>query len=119
MKHARLGESLWNEWDGSHYEHQIDANSCVLYTEGHIEVHNDVVKRALASAIQRFGIYDSLGQAYSVIDRTNTQTSQGYAGYIDGDRFLSTCDKKGFTYYGEEVQEVFPITWVEIEENDG
>jgi len=119
MKHQRLGESLWNEWDGAHYDQKIDSDSCVLYTEGHVDIHDDIVKRALASAIQRFGMYDSLGQAYSVIDRDSTVAYQGHAGLIDGDRFLSTCDKSGFTYLGEEVQEVFPITWVEIEENDG
>ena len=114
MKHSRTGESLWAEWDGSHYEPKLQEPSVTLYTVGHVDIHQDVVKRALASAIQRYGIYDSLGGSYAAVDSENTSVLCSYAGYVDGDRFLSLCEENGFTETGEEVDEPCPVTWVEI-----
>jgi hypothetical protein len=117
MKHARLGESLWNEWEGAHYEKKVSTHSYVLFTEYHVDVENETVKRALASALQRFGMFDSLGQSYSAIENRDTLISIGYSGYIDGDTYLSACDELGHTYLGDEVDSPLPTTWVEIREN--
>lgn len=117
MKHARLGESLWNEWDGAHYEKNLSSDSFVLFTEDHVDVEHETVKRALASALQRFGMFDSLGQAYSAIESRSTFVFKGYSGYVDGDNFLSKCDEIGFTYLGDEVENVLSTTWVEVEES--
>lgn len=111
MDISRKGESLWSEWTGVGAPTKTYA--CVLYyTVGHIDLEHEVVRRALASAIQRDGVADGLGHAYKAIN--DWSMLQGWAGEVDSSYELFVCDQSGETSYGEVVDEVFPITWVEV-----
>lgn len=112
MKDSRAGEALWSEWSGANYT-PSDSSAFVFHTIEHVDVHNDVVKRALASSMQRDGITDSLGEAFRLIESKVT-VSQGYCGHIDEDTEFTSCDIDGKTFYGDYVDEIFPATWVEI-----
>lgn len=111
MKDSRKGESLWFEWDGDYFDMSSD-DSLVFYTHDHIDVEHELVKRALASTIQRDGIVHSLSQGFSLIDAASI--SHGYAGHVDGSHSLAVCDEDGLTYYGDTVDEIIPITYVEV-----
>ena len=74
MKDSRKGECLWSEWSGEGYR-TYDSSTIVFYTEDHVDVEHEVVKRALASALQRDGVVHSLGDAFKKIE--NAKTSYG------------------------------------------
>lgn len=111
MRISRKGESLWHEWAGEGY-YLSSPFSVAFYTIEHVDLDLDIVRRALASAIQRDGLVDSLGQAFALIEKSTI--SQGYAGELDGDLDLTFCDADGETYYGDHVAMPDPITWVEV-----
>lgn len=111
MDVSRKGENLWSEWTGVGVSAR--TYSCVLYyTVGHVDIDHEVVRRALASAIQRDGVVDGLGRAYGSIN--DGSVLQGWAGELDSSYELYMCDQSGETEYGEEVDEVLPVTWVEV-----
>jgi len=111
MKDSRIGETLWSEWTGNNYEPER-LFSTVFYTEEHVDIEHEVVRRALASVVQRDGHTDSLGQAFKVLDFCHNE--QGYAGIVDGDTEFTRCDVNGMTIYEDTVEKVIPITWVGI-----
>ena len=113
MADSRAGETLWSEWSGEGYIPKGFPKS-VFYTEEHVDLDNEIVKRALASSIQRSGFTDSLGQAYKIIE--NTEGDWLYAGFLDGELEHSICDVDGETFYGDVLDEIIPITIVEINE---
>jgi hypothetical protein len=113
MKDSRKGEALWLEWDGYNFDQTLyPDNSLVFYTEEHIDMENEIVRRALASSIQRSGSASSLNQGFIMVDTGHS--SQTYAGYIDGDVVLTICDADGLTHSGDTVDEVLAITMVEV-----
>lgn len=112
MKDSRIGETLWSEWSGNDYAKNF-PDSVVFYTDEHVNTDNEIVKRALASALQRDGTTDSLGEAFRLLDGS-VHISQGYAGYVDGEPELTKCDTNGMTIYEDNAEGVVPITWVEI-----
>jgi hypothetical protein len=112
MKDSRIGETLWSEWFGNGYN-KGTPKALVFYTEDHVDIHNEVVRRALASAIQRDGTTDSLGEAFRLLDGP-VLVSHGFAGFLDDGEELSLCDKDAMTIYEDEVDSVLQITWVEI-----
>ena len=109
MKDKRPGEHLWLEWTGDHYD---SSSSVVFFTTEHVDVENEVVRRALASSIQRSGIVDSLGDGFAMID--NAAVSYGHGGVVDGELDFSVCYELGETHYGDLVDEIFEITWVSL-----
>lgn len=111
MKDSRVGETLWSEWTGSDHS-PVGSSAIVFFTEGHVDVYHEVVRRALASAIQRDGSVDSLSDAFKLLE--SCTTTYGYAGEVDGDNEYTSCDKDGMTIYGDEVDKVLDITWVEF-----
>lgn len=111
MKDSRAGEALWREWVGEGY-FPSNPSATVFFTDEHVDVEHEVVRRALASALQRDGSVISLGQGFSAID--DAQVVIGYAGEIEGERELTVCDENGETPYGDSVSKILPITWVEI-----
>lgn len=111
MKNDRIGEHLWSEWDGELYESQKDS-SFIYYTEEHVDVDNDIVKRALASALQRDGVVDSLGQGFREIE--SGEIIYGWAGYLDDERTMIVCDEFGETYYGDILDNIIEITFIEF-----
>lgn len=111
MKDSRAGESLWSEWSGEGYLTE-DSSALIFFTEGHVDVEHEVVRKALASAIQRDGSTDSLYEAFNLIDSGNFE--HGYAGVHAEDKDFTKCDATGMTYYEDQLENVVPITWVEV-----
>lgn len=111
MKNDRPGEHLWHEWDGELYDHQ-DHNKIVYYTEQHIDLENDIVKRALASSLQRDGVVDTLVQGFRAIE--HAELVYGWAGILQDELVLTSCDEFGETFYGDLVENLVEITFIEI-----
>lgn len=111
MKDSRAGECLWSEWTGEGQE-PAKSDSMFFFTVEHVDLEHDVVRRALASALQRDGSVVSLGHGYGAVD--SAIVSCEYAGHVDGDNELTICNVDGETYYGDVVDEIIPITLVEI-----
>lgn len=109
-KDKRRGETLWREWPG---EAPSSGGSFVyFYTEDHIGFEHDVVARALASALQRDGIVDSLGQGYRKVE--SSVVSHLYAGTNETTDDLIICSEAGETFYGDFVEEPVAITLVGV-----
>lgn len=113
MKDGREGESLWMQWFGYSYDSQHD-NGIVYYTIEHVDLENEVVRRALASALQRDGICDSLSDSYELLSDRNSILKRSWAGPVDGDSELTCCDPSGETDLGDQVDEVLAVTFVEM-----
>jgi hypothetical protein len=111
MKSDRPGDFLWEEWEGSGYDSTIDC-SVIYCTFDHIDLGNDLVRRALASALQRDGVAISLGDGFNLIDKCSP--NYGWAGIIKNEENYAVCDQSGETEYGEFVDSVLPATWIEI-----
>lgn len=107
----RVGEHLWSEWDGELYESDKDE-PLVYYTFEHVDIDNDIVKRALASSLQRDGIADSLSDAFKMIEKSTTH--YGWGGHSDEEIYLTVCDETGETHYGDKVDILREITFVEF-----
>lgn len=110
MKDSRIGESLWFIWDGEGYSPSLDG-SVVFYTEEHVDIENELVRKALASSIQREGLVPSLGMAYSLID--SGFSWHGHAGESPENLSIA-CEETGETIYDLVVDKVTPVTWVEV-----
>jgi hypothetical protein len=111
MKDSRAGESLWSLWEGEGYVSEL-GSPIVYYTEGHVDVDHEVVGKALASAIQRDGVVYSLFEAYTLID--SGVSSQAWAGSFTGEMYQEVCDEEGLTSYGSLVDNLVPVTFVEV-----
>lgn len=111
MKDSRIGESLWFAWDGDGYEPTI-RNSSIYYTEGVVDLDNDLVRKALASSLQRDGLALSLSQGHMMIDAGIT--SLGFIGTLDGEIYQTVCDAEGGTYSGDQLDDVVEVTWAEV-----
>lgn len=108
MKDSRIGESLWMEWTGD----GVDHDDVCFYTESHVDLDNDLVRRALASSLQRDGIAVSLGEGYKYAEQV--QPILAYAGYIDGERDMTLCNAHGMTESGDFTNDVKEITLVKL-----
>lgn len=111
MKDSRVGEHLWFEWDGDLYD-SSDEDPTVYYTYGHIDVDIDVVKRALASTLQRDGIVSSLSEGFKVVELA--KVTHLWVGSDDPSLVETVCDIDGETYYGDVFSEPLDVTFVEI-----
>jgi hypothetical protein len=111
MKDSRVGQLLWSTWEGNGYTANIH-NSIVYFTEDHVDVEHEVVKRALASCIQRDGVVFSLSQGFQAIDRA--VVTQAWAGFLDGDVYFELCDESGLTSDEVQLQNVIAVTIVEV-----
>jgi hypothetical protein len=111
MKDSRAGESLWSLWEGEGYNSEL-GSPIVYYTEGHVDIDHEIVGKALASAIQRDGIVYSLFEAYTLIN--SGAYSQGWAGSFTGEMYQEVCDEDGLTSYGSLVDNLVPVTFVEV-----
>jgi hypothetical protein len=111
MKDSRIGESLWSIWDGEGYDPAY-LDSAVYYTETHVDLEEDVVRKALASSIQRDGISYSLSESFSSISRAIV--SHGWVGTGEGELYQEICDPFGETISGAFVEDVIEVTFVEV-----
>lgn len=111
MKDVRVGESLWQQWHGEGYEAETDAE-VIYFTNDHVDVDNELVRRALASTLQRDGIADSLSDGFKMVE--NSYIDIGWAGIIEGETEYWACTEDGETEYGDLVENSHPVTWIEI-----
>jgi len=111
MKDIRLGESLWREWEGNGYEPETKAD-LIYYTIEHIDTDNEIVRRALASTLQRDGVADSLSDGFRMFEDAHYEF--GWAGFLDQESEYTVCDEHAETEYGDYVDDPLPMTWVEI-----
>lgn len=109
MKDLRHGDQLWLEWDGNELSL---LGSIAYYTIEHVDMNEEVVRRALASALQRDGVADSLADAFKLLE--HAQVECVWAGPVEDDRVLTICNDDGETYYGEDVDMLLSITVVHI-----
>lgn len=110
MKDSRAGETLWYEWTGDGLD--VDADALVFFTVGHVDIEHEVVRRALASALQRDGSAVSLGDGYGRLD--NATTMHGYAGFVDESLDFVVCNEDGETREGDTVDDTIAVTWVQV-----
>ena len=109
MKDSRIGESLWFLWD---IEEPTDG-SILFYTEEHVDIEHEIVRKALASSLQREGIVDSLGYAFKLLDQA--EVMHGYSGLSPlGDQSGYPCNEYGETQDGYMLDLVVPATWVKV-----
>jgi hypothetical protein len=106
----RAGEWLWEEWDGEGYESNY-FNSFIYVTYDNVNINEEIVKRALASCIQRDGIVDSLSDAFSMIERS--EVSHGYVGFVEGEKFPFVTNEFGETSRGDSTNYFLKATWVD------
>ena len=111
MQHKRLGEGLWSEWSGDGFPYE-NPDDLVYVTEGRLDHDSEIARRALAYALQRDGVIETLGEAYKAVE-TGIWT-EGFAGQLDEDDELTVCDPAGETISGENVHSAFEMTWVEV-----
>ena len=111
MRDIRHGEHLWQSWDGDGYTPSQDFD-LIYFTLGSVDVEHELVRRALASTLQRDGIVDSLSDGFKILE--NSKVDEGFAGILEGELEYTACDEDGETEYGDFVEEIFAITWVEI-----
>jgi hypothetical protein len=111
MKDSRIGESLWSIWDGDGYAQEL-PDSTIYFTEDHVDLNEDVVRRALASSIQRDGIAYSLGDSFKMVDASIINLS--WVGTSDGEMHQELCKPSGETYSGSMLDRVVEATFVEV-----
>lgn len=111
MKDVRPGEQLWFQWSGADYFSGSDSE-LIYCTIGHVDMENEVVRRALASVLQRDGVVDSLGDGFTFIYEKQIQA--GWAGVLPDENDYTYCDESGETEYGDAVQKVLEFTWIEF-----
>lgn len=111
MKDTRVGENLWFEWDGDGYKEILEC-ATIYYTFEHIDLENELIRRGLASALQRDGVAYSLADAFSILE--SCVVSQTWVGEIDGEQNLTCCDKDGETFLGDAVIEPLEVTIIEF-----
>ena len=112
MDLARQAENLWFEWSGAGYT-PMGYRSSTYYTEGHIDADAPIVVSGLASLMQREGLVDSLSDGRRAITAASFIV-HGYAGTVDGEPDMTICSPDGETFYGDLVEEITPITIVEV-----
>lgn len=110
-KDSRIGETLWSEWSGEGYE-PMSGSPIVFFTEDHIDLEPEVIRRALASALQRDGTVVTLGEGFRAVE--SGTVVHGFAGFVDEEDEMTVCDADGETFYGDSVKTLTTITWVEI-----
>ena len=110
MKDIRAGEHLWSEWDGIGLD--VDE-ALVYYTYGHISTEHDIVKHALASALQRDGVVASLSQGFRTVENAE-MLLHAWVGTLEDERDEIVCDHRGETEYGDFVVDPVPVTYIVI-----
>ena len=106
MRDKRVGESLWEPWDGTQ-----GGNSYI--TLAHVDCENEIVRRALASSMQRDGVVESLGGGFSALEEARFVAC--WVGTVDGDREYILCDESGETEDGHSVDLPLEATVVYLE----
>jgi hypothetical protein len=112
VKDVRPGEELWEEWDGEGYESLNSFSTNIYFTFDFVDIDHEVVRRALASSLQRDGICHSLSDGFKSLE--GVVPTYGWVGYLSDEEYLTICDEDGDTPYGDALGEVRAVTWVEL-----
>jgi hypothetical protein len=112
MKNDRVGDWLWEEWIGEGYESSNSHGGTVYCTTEWVDIDNDLIKRALASCLQRDGVVDSLSEGFKVAESAIIVKS--YAGFLEEEKTMTICNESGETEFGDSVSSKFFITLVEF-----
>lgn len=113
MKDKRLGDWLWEEWDGDGYNN-IFEDSIVYITYDWVDLGEEIVRRALASCLQRDGVSDSLSDGFKMLEVS--RTTSGFIGFLDEEKYPIVVDENGLTEDGDIASDVCMVTWVECPE---
>jgi len=73
---------------------------------------NEIVRRALASVLQRDGVVDSLGDGFKFLE--NRDIHAGWAGILPEGNEYTYCDEDGGTQYGDYIESPEEFTWIEF-----
>jgi hypothetical protein len=109
MKNDRIGDWLWEEWDGEDLNTESDL---VYFTYEWVDLDNEIVKRALSSCLQRDGVAESLSDGFKMAEGSLVTTT--YAGHVGGSKLLTVCNEDGETVFGDLVDKNTKITLIEI-----
>lgn len=112
MKDSRIGECLWSIWEGEGYESGF-ADSVTYYTQDHVDIDQEVVRKALASSIQRDGLAYSLYEAFQLIE--SGVVLLGWAGKEPEALYETSCDQFGESSSGTTLDDVVEVTFVEVQ----
>ena len=105
MGHDRPGEWLWEEWDGDGYNGDI-----AYVTHEVVDMSNEIVRRALASTLQRDGVADSLADGFRMLESCTWEYLN--IGFVDGETRPTVCDSMGETDFGDMVDSMTTVTFV-------
>lgn len=100
------------EWEGNNLP-QENPESVVYYTHTWVDLDIEVVRRALASALQRSGSVEGLGDAFRSLE--TARITQGVAVHIGGDYEWSFSDLETVFEDASDVSDETAMTWVEID----
>jgi hypothetical protein len=109
LKNDRIGEWLWEEWDGESYN-TFHEESIVYVTYDNVDLNEEIVRRALASCMQRDGVADSLSNSFEMIEKGSI--IHGYVGFIEGEKTPYLTDEFGETVDGDQTDYISEATWV-------
>ena len=115
MGNAQTGESLWLPWEGEDSTSE-KLEGELFYTLGHVDLDDETVRASLAVALQRTGVVDGLGRAFSALNDPGSLSHHWYMGHVGGEFTPAICNHDGVTIYDEEIDEDQPqaITLVEV-----
>jgi hypothetical protein len=112
VKNDRVGDWLWEEWVGDGYDPATTEDATVYCTVDWVDINNDLVKRALASCLQRDGVVDSLSEGFKVAE--SAIIIKTYAGFLEEEKTMTICNEFGETDLGDLVSSNLLITLVEF-----
>ena len=112
MKNDRVGDWLWEEWEGSGYEPSASGSGTVYCTYDWVDINNDLVKRALASCLQRDGVVDSLSEGFKIAE--SALIVKCFAGFVYEEKTMTICNEEGETEFGDLVDSFSLVTLVEF-----
>jgi hypothetical protein len=113
MHNQQFEIQSWEEWDGNDYIPN-SSNCLVFYSFGHYSFELDEITSSLSKYLAEEGVFDSRFEAKRSLSIATART--GYVGRVDDDYELTVCDDYGTTRYGDYVDAVRPITWVEVDD---
>jgi hypothetical protein len=112
VKNDRVGDWLWEEWVGEGYEPSTRDEATVYCTTEWVDLNNDLIKRALASCLQRDGVVDSLSEGFKVAESAIIVKS--YAGFLEEEKTMTICNESGETDLGDFVSSKLLVTLIEF-----
>lgn len=71
MGYKKIPEPVWLIWDGDNFPREIHSDSVVFYLNEHVYLDDDeIAKKSLAKQILQEGIAYSLGESFSLVEKS-------------------------------------------------